>query len=390
MASQQRVRNNHDELNTHHYYYLHPNTGATVNDGGTFTSFSYLHYMEDTVGVPRVNVKGNRIYPPKAVKSIQFNYRGESSLRPWLADHALLAQPQNVPIPMGVFDVTSILPSISNSLWSTLSEQAFNTLSDAFPPKISGSEFFLGLTKLKELIPSISGDVLRDLSGAFLSKKFGWDNLLSDLRKLSTAFNELSARMKFLKDTYGKPVKAGFYRRDVLPLEGHPFVKNTFFRGQATRLTVVDYQCDYRSGCRITQQLSHIDDLIGWIRAVTGAIGLNNPLKAVWVNLPFSFVVDWFLGVSTHLDRLARVNPAEMWDLGGLTCSMSEKARVRVDVVHEGIDGVPDSEYVAGFINVERFTRRVGLPIGLDVFTISDLSPSQLTLLGAMLKGSSH
>jgi hypothetical protein len=164
-------------------------------------------------------------------------------------------------------------------------------------------------------------------------------------------------------------------------------VGDSFFEqysGWGTRLRLKSYRTDYRATATLYHQLGHLDDLYGLLRSGISAFGLNNPLKVIWVNLPFSFVVDWFFKVSTHLDRLAAVKPAELWDVSNVTHSTSITAVVEVYQDNSEANGVNPLVYL-GDVTIHQYDRRVGLPIGLDVYTPSNLSPSQLTLLLAML-----
>lgn len=295
--------------------------------------------------------------------------------------------PQRMRPMISTSDVSTFVPDFPDSLRSQLNEEAFIAFSTQFPEVISGSEFILGLRQLADLIPKLERSFTKTASGLYLNKKFGWDNLLSDLRAMSSIVATMRQRIEFLKKSRGKPTRLGFFRGDVYkPTLG---ITTDFaqYPGWGTRLELKAYRADYRATATLLHLLDHLDDTLGLLRALAFAFGLGNPLKAIWVNLPFSFVVDWFLQVSKHLDRLAAIHPAELWSLSKITHS----TRIRVTVnVYQDNRATGDTLKSLGTVEIDQYDRRVGLPIGLDVYTPTDLSPSQLALMLALLGANSH
>jgi hypothetical protein len=310
-------------------------------------------------------------------------------LEPFTGDHGSTIVPLNAQPSFAMDDVRLCVPPVSNSLRSQLCLEAFNVFSTEFPEKISFSEFLLGLGKLKELLPSISGDVLKDLASAQLSQSFGWDNLLRDLQRLSTLLHDVRSRLEWLKKTRGKPTRLGHFKRNVNEINVSSYVveRPVWDRAFLTSLELVAYRVDFRAGAWLRQYLNHLDDAIGMLRGLMGALGLSNPVKAVWVNLPFSFVVDWFFNISAHLDRLTQIKPAEEWILNSVTHSLKYSAAIDV---YQFSDHMVDPDVprgqrkYRGRLYYELYDRVVGLPISMDSLIPTDLSPNQLVLFAAL------
>jgi hypothetical protein len=134
----------------------------------------------------------------------------------------------------------------------------------------------------------------------------------------------------------------------------------------------------------LVQRLDHINDFIGWLRAIVISLGLNNPLLAVWQTTRLSFVVDWFLDVSAHLKRLASIQPAEEWNVSNVSSTYSWTVRFRVTQVNRDLIGQADQTCHLGFLDIKQYVRSVGLPVDLSVFTPSTCTPDQLVLMLAM------
>lgn len=313
-------------------------------------------------------------------------------LLPFVGDNNLAVTPIGMRHPFVVSDLKVLLPDdFSGSFWYDQNLEAFLAFTERVPQKISFGEFALGLGELGSLIPKFQASITRTLAGGFLTKKFGWDNLLSDLRAFSTIIADVQQRLRFLKNTRGKPTRIRWEKRDIqfsLP-SAAPIVRRVSgARGWDCELKRTYYRCDLGATATLLHRLDHLDDTIGLLRGLTIALGLNNPLKAVWEVMPMSFVVDWFLRISDHLDRVAALQPAEEWHLMDVTRSRKEVAYFQVDQINsEIINGGPNPRQRLGTIRYVSYNRAVGLPLKPEILSVSGLSPDQLVLLLAMLAG---
>jgi hypothetical protein len=275
---------------------------------------------------------------------------------------------------------------LPDSLHDDLCEQAFNYFSDVFPASISFSEFVQGFTQLQDLIPKVGESITKTLSGGYLNKKFGWDNLLPDLETLGNLAGIVISRMEYLHRTYNVPTRLGFSRKDVY----HPDLDDIYhpealmswaYRG----IRCVEFTADFRATAWIRQHLDFIHDLAGFIRVLVGALGLNNPVKAFWNTVPLSFVVDWFFNISQHLDNLTRLNPAMGWDVVNMTNSVTYRYKFELELFDYPVTGFPKGSNKTECVDSTIYDRNLGLSFGWQLLNPADLSPTQLTLLLAML-----
>jgi hypothetical protein len=157
-------------------------------------------------------------------------------------------------------------------------------------------------------------------------------------------------------------------------------------RGFQTRLTRRELSIELSATAWIYAALDYLDGGLGVFQAMRGALGLNNPVKAFWNLIPFSFVVDMFLHVDRHLDRLTRLNPVGGWDVRDTTHTVKIRAEVDVEVWIRGLWYTSPTEvhFPCGSLTIESYLRGLGLPVRLlDVGV--DLNFGQQTLLLALL-----
>jgi len=272
---------------------------------------------------------------------------------------------------------------ISKSVVDSYSEEAWNYFSDVLPTHLSFSEFVQGFTQLAELLPSIGESVTKTISAGYLQKKFGWDNLLSDLDTLGGLVQTVLDRMDYFRRTYGIPQRLGFVRR-IPHAESGAIGTFHLSNGYETVLTYTNFTVKYRATAWIVQTLDYMRDFVGFLRVFTGALGLNNPVKAFWNTVPLSFVVDWFFNISQHLDNLTRLNPVVGWDVNDVTESLTYEYDVQVSFNYNG--GPSNFAVIStGVVHVKVYDRNVGLSFDWELLNPDELSTTQLTLLLSML-----
>jgi len=287
---------------------------------------------------------------------------------------------------------------VPTNVIADLSLEAFNYFATIFPEEISASEFIQGLIEFKALLPELQGSISHTISGGYLNKSFGWDNLLSDLNKLSTLITTITSRLEELKRTYGIPTRLGF-NRNVLDYWSpvltprsatHTNVPiGTFSPGFTTAQSVYIVphlsSCTFRAGCWLTQTLSGMNGVLGWIRGLAGTFGLDNPLKAAWNVIPLSFVVDWFFGVDKYLTAHTKVMPAVGWGVGNVSHSIKYNFVCDLTLRSHYPAGNEIFNVGTGTLEMQAYTRSPGLPVYTASLVPHDLGPEQFILLSAML-----
>jgi hypothetical protein len=286
--------------------------------------------------------------------------------------------------------LSSIVPSLSDADFYGLNREAFNYFADAFPQKMSFGEFVFGLRELQDLIPKLQESMAKSFSGGYLNKKFGWDNLLSDLETLGGIVQTARDRLEYLKRIYGVPTRLGFSRPNLDVLTHHVGEHVDCSIEDAaihTTITLKSCRMDMRATATIVETLDFLDGTIGLIRSLTGALGLNNPVKAIWETLPFSFLVDWFFNISGHLDTVTRAEPATGWNVSNVSCSYHLTAEFSIASTRvQGFDLTTGYTRDQGVIRLDEYRRFAELPLSVvDLLPTTELSPTQLTLLFALL-----
>jgi len=373
-----RERFKSDNIQTNYTYRWQGDGYAELRSMDQLASLRDFHLIRDVVGTP----KTQRVKP---VIHYTATYRG-LSLQPFDADYMLKViftegLPPWLPFQEGLFESDYL--RVPHASRVQAAGRAFTSFSERFPELISGAEFTQGLFELKALIPKFAQSVQKTIASAYLTKKFGWDNLISDLQTLAGSIGSIRERMEFLKRTYGKPTKL-YHREPSFHVVDPWTIFSEPVRGFGLQFTQESYRADFTATATLLQNLSHIDDFIGWLRAIVISLGLNRPFTQLWKTTRLSFVVDWFVDVSGSLDRMASIQPAERWDIYDISSTVNWNCRIRVDQVNKNLAGAPDQVVHLGYLDVKQYERLVGLPVDLTVFTPSTCTPSQLVLMLAM------
>lgn len=118
---------------------------------------------------------------------------------------------------------------------------------------------------------------VKDVAGRWLELQYGWLPLLSDAYEAGLALEAITAPPR-VKEVYCGSLREGNSSTSASPTL---FTLNSLWR--------VKCKLQYR-----------------WVEQLTAArsLGLEDPLGIAWEVIPYSFVVDWFLPVSTYLDVL--------------------------------------------------------------------------------------
>jgi hypothetical protein len=273
-----------------------------------------------------------------------------------------------------------VVPSVPENVWFESSRDAFDAFTDQFPADLSLGNFLLELDDLAAILPKLEKTLSKTIASAFLNYNFNWKPLIKDLQAIFNMCASVTSRIDHLRKTRGKPTRIFFLRKGVNTGPA-PYVWDTGPGGVMFEFSVEDYLVEYRACSWLSQNLTHLDDFYGLLRAYMGKTGLNNPLKIIWNAIPFSFVLDWIVPVSSYLNRFKIQGADGVWDLRDTTCSMLQTAKIIVTQV----DRVSGDRAVIGKVAFRRYERVVGLPVPLLLLpSLQALSEKQLALLLAM------
>ena len=219
---------------------------------------------------------------------------------------------------------------------------------------------------------------------SYLSYTFGSAPFIGDCIKLWNLLDTVNKRIEYLKSIYGKPTKLKAQFRDVGTLPAWRDWLPAAYLGPLGRYeSYLRYdRTDVTFRATLVHRLEGLDTFGGKVRALLTATGFNNPLRALWNALPFSFFVDWFANIGSVLSR-TRAQPFQgLWDLSEIHYTVDNTS----DFIIRGFDlqsGSSQGEF--GTMRITRKVRRLGHPEQFLSLDLMNLSPSQLLIYLALL-----
>jgi hypothetical protein len=273
---------------------------------------------------------------------------------------------------------------------SDLATRAKDQFFTQVPEEVSLPNFAWEMQELGGLIPKLQHGMStfdgarKTAAGGFLGYSFGTAPFIGDLEKLTTLLTVVDARIKQLKESYGKRTNLTAYFPNVV---GIPAVRQLDYGGQAGSLWPVwlrFHRTDVRFHGHLYHELEGLDSVGGKVRALLAATGFANPLKVVWEAIPFSFFVDWFSGISSLLTDV-RANPFQgRYEVSNLTYSVRSVSDFVIYQTNTmGLSN--DILGAVGSVRFSRFVRYVGWPERFLGFNPEGLSPQQQLLYLALL-----
>lgn len=356
--------------------------------GGTFASFRTWEEISDVVGKKRAD---DGSYGPSNVISTKIKVQTKS-VPSWIPNPS--SNPQDLytvdrlDVEVWPGRVTSLVPDVPDGLWYDFAEQAFNSFATQIPEDIGLANFVWELRELGSLLPRLSKSVSQTTSGGILNMEFGWKPFLSDLDSLFNIVSNVRSKIEHLKATFGKTTRLGEFQGNVFEPNMSSYTLLAPHSNVASEVSLLfelkGYRADLRAGAYLYHRLQDLNELSSFIRAMIVALGLSNPLKAVWNALPYSFVIDWFTGLSGRLGVLS-VNPFKgPWIVSRQTTSM--KITASIDVTSKFASPGMGSDALLGNILYQRYVRLAQLPVRSSFLAnLITPTPKQQMLLLALL-----
>jgi hypothetical protein len=222
----------------------------------------------------------------------------------------------------------------------------------------------------------------KQINGEFLDVSFNWLPLVSDTQKIFNLYDTSARKLDFLRKTRGKEVVIRFSKPDC-------YINNLVGVEQLLGFQNDDwkrpykcnrYQCDFTVTAKLYQELEGLDDAWAGLRALIASAGINNPLKAVWNAIPFSFVVDWVAPFGQWLERAAVQPFYGVWKVYDITTSVRERGEVEVSVEPRPGRDYQFTKTLVTKVEIDKYTRLVGLPQTLSAFDFTQLNQQQQKL----------
>jgi hypothetical protein len=128
--------------------------------------------------------------------------------------------------------------------------------------------------------PRVSKLKPSDISGRWLELQYGWLPSLSDTYQAAKAFHAISDGPRSSRFTKRCPTQSS---------DAYYWSSSEFYMK--------------RKHTRTASYTVELYEEMGFARQ----LGLVDPLSVIWENIPYSFVVDWFVPIGTYLDNLNQI-----------------------------------------------------------------------------------
>lgn len=370
------------------------------------TSGTYFSRISDEVGKPIRKKNGDCI--PKPVKHWKVRVKS-GPLLPWKLyydeSRGLLqdweAVSTFVPVDWDFLSSPARLEAFcSTPPTSVLRDHALKSMyrfETQFPQEVSLPNFFWELREIGSLMSIIrerrySWGYLEELPGDLMNWEFGWKPFLDDVGKLGKLFRTIEKRLDALRSTYGKVTRLGYKAVDVWQPDFsgagsliHPLIS---WRGLQTELRPSMVETELRVGALFYHEMPYLNDHIGRIRALIGALGLDNPLKVVWEAIPYSFVVDWFLNIGGTLATLGTFQDETIpWEIYNVNWSLKTKTTFDLMQVNNPETQPYFWDAKIGEVETTAYSRNTGYPEYGWLTANTSLTPRQAILMAAMIHG---
>lgn len=198
-------------------------------------------------------------------------------------------------------------------------------------------------------------DVLKYANSQHLNWNFGWKPFLRDLKQVAKAYMGYSDRLLKVMKNVGKALTT--HAVDELEIsDTTTFV--TCPDGWKADLIVSGKQT-FHSTFDYSYTLPSYTDNELFLRSFLDTVGLNISPANIWRVLPFSFVVDWFIGLGGFLDQYT-TDWIQPWICFNQACS-SVRGEIECLVRRTSPAGTPTVSYFGNF-KLRIYDRFPGIP----------------------------
>ena len=370
MAIRTRISTDKHEISYNHYH-----NGMFVETSYEPNFYTYFNQFSDVIGS-----KG--LVHPADHRKVGVSYYPYPSYQTSTGTESYSPGTVIPPDTNVVYNLTPTL--VGTTPYQSAVDAAFNSIALQIPTEVSVGNFILELNEVRDLIPRLTGALVKDASGLFLNWNFGWKPFVSDLKKLYNITTTVQSRLEYLRSTYGREVRASYYQDITLPSTVPSEYVIVLAPGYNIRYRRVSYRGIFRASGYVYQKLEDLSNAIGFCRGLIGALGLTNPTRVLWNAIPYSFVVDWILGLGSLLDRLNMQPFNGEWNVNRVTCSF--RAHGQVEMIREFLLGTGSNQPVKlADVSVDQYVRQVGLPVSPGFWLSPNVPTAQQLLLGTAL-----
>lgn len=211
--------------------------------------------------------------------------------------------------------VESALGGTQGSVLGGNAQAYINEAFDKLQPDLTSADipnFLAELDDVKRLFSlwKRSSSVARNLAGAHLNYKFGWKPTVSDIRDAIGGLLRLKERLQGFKENVGKTIQVSTGINLGLPLSA----SGSLAWPSGSHQAIYSASCTRKCNAYLAYKPrfpAELNGLLGTLQGVLATLGFELNPSIIWNALPFTFVVDWFLGIGTFLNRL-RIDTMEL------------------------------------------------------------------------------
>lgn len=152
--------------------------------------------------------------------------------------------------------------------------------------------------------------IAKNLAGAHLNYKFGWKPTVGDLSDMIEGVTKLRSKLAAFKSQIGKTIQDSQTCRHSLPTSSSGTIVWPSGGHTASYIATCNRKIEAFVAWQ-PQPLAVMGPMDEVLRGLLDALGFELNPRIIWDALPFTFVIDWFFGVGSWLDRY-RVDALEL------------------------------------------------------------------------------
>lgn len=294
--------------------------------------------------------------------------------------------------------------SILNSIYELKDFRSVPRLID----RVKRAATRFSLSKLKR-IRSLH-DLSLIVADIYLQKEFNIDPLLSDIVGIYTALSKLHRKIESMKRTSGRTITRHFmWRSDKLSstriddyvIPGRSDLTGTpreyqgqnwteSYRKESVTRTTITKPVEFRAHMQFTYWFTALQTEQAQLFGLLDALGVNLNPAIVWNAIPWTFVIDWVVGVSRFLDSFKVENLKPTVNILQYCWSVYTERRIEVRSVIDTYGCLTTPSMVES-ISIEHPTihetayRREAVLPDASLLTTSGISSREAILGGALV-----
>lgn len=183
-----------------------------------------------------------------------------------------------------------------------LNAEAYETMKPSLVAGFSLTNFVLELRDVRRMfdIWKRADSYVKNIGAGYLNYQFGWKLFLHDVNDIWKKLSTWEKSLEDYKSKQGKPCRRHF-RKVLEPQVGY-FTYPLSSGGESYNwYTKQTRKSVFHATMLYTYTVPQIDSEFAKLRAIGDIFGIRFNSSVIWEALPYSFVVDWFVGVGSYL-----------------------------------------------------------------------------------------